>query len=139
MDYQYLIEKGGSPDKYFDQTDSWMKSVLGDASSTTIYKLKYWASGFFIFIYWLISHTILKLTYPKHNTFPYILLIYGLGTLMMGLVFAFYFFEWSHDTKLNFYLIAMEIGHFLESSLPTLLSILGFKIYLSSQQTEPNE
>lgn len=139
MDYQYIMEQGGSPEKYADNTDSWMVSLLGDTSSNTIYKLKYAASAFFIIIYAFVSHTILKLTYPKHNTFPYTLLIYSFGVLSMGLVFSFYFFTWPHEAKLQIYLIVMEIGHFLESSLPTLLSILGFKIYLSSQQVKPNE
>ena len=139
MDFQYLMETGGSPEKYVDGTDSWMKSILGDASSATIYKLKYFASAIFIFIYFVISHLVMRLTYPTNNTFPYTILLYGLGTLMMGLVFSFYFFEFSHSLKLKFYLIAMEIGHFMESSLPTLLSILGFKIYLSSQELKPNE
>ncbi|CAG5079683.1 hypothetical protein [Parvicella tangerina] len=139
MDYQYLIEQGGSPDKYVDPTDSWMKAILGNASSNTIYLLKYVSSGIFILLYGFLSHLILRLIYPSNNTLPYTILLYGLGTLSMGLVFSCYFFQWSHDTKLNFYLIAMEIGHFLESSLPTLLSILGFKIYLSSQELKPNE
>lgn len=139
MNYLYQIENGGSPDKYFDATDSLMKKILGETKSETIYWLKYLASGIFILIYFFLSHLILRLVYPSNNTFPYTLLLYGLGTLSMGIVFSFYFFEWSHDTKLNLYLISMEIGHFLESSLPTLLSILGFKIYLSSQELKPNE
>lgn len=139
MDYTYLIEQGGSPDKYVDGTDSWMKAFLGDASSSTIYWLKYLASAIFILIYAFISHVVMRLTYPEYNSFPYTILLYGLGTLMMGIVFSFYFFTWPHNTKLNFYLISMEIGHFLESSLPTLLTILGFKIYLTTQEAKPNE
>lgn len=139
MGFQYQMENGGSPDKYVDATDSWMKALLGDTSSNTIYKLKYLASAIFILIYAFVSHVILRLVYPANNALPYILLIYGLGTLTMGLVFSFYFFTWPHDTKLKFYLTAMEIGHFLESSLPTLLSILGFKIYLTTQEAKPNE
>ncbi len=139
MEYQYLIEQGGSPDKYIDGTDSWMKSFLGDASSNAIYKLKYVASALFLLTYGFISILILKLVYPSHNTFPYTLLLYGLGILAMSFVFGFYFFEWSVSMKNKIYLVAMEIGHFLESSLPTLLSILGFKIYLSSHELKSNE
>ncbi|MCB9188204.1 MAG: hypothetical protein H6599_02870 [Flavobacteriales bacterium] len=139
MDFQYHMEQGGSPDKYVDGTDSWMKSVLGEASSNTIYLLKYMASGIFIVIYTFISHLIMRLAYPDQNTFPFTFLLYGLGTLSMLLVFGFYFFEWSIQTKAKFYLTSMEIGHFLESSLPTLLMLLGFKIYLSSQEVKPNE
>lgn len=139
MDFMYHMEQGGSPEKYVDGTDSWAKAILGDTSSQTLYKLKYIISGIFILIYAFIAHLTMRWVYPKFNTLPYTLLLYGLGVLMMGLVFSFYFFTWSHDTKLNFYLISMEIGHFLESSLPTLLSILGFKIYLSTQETKSNE
>lgn len=139
MDFQYQMEQGGSPEKYFDGTDSWMKAILGNTSSGTIYILKYIASAVFIMIYFLLTQFILRLAYPAYNTFPYPLLLYVLGTLSMGLIFSFYFFQWSIEIKTKFYLIAMEIGHFLESSLPALLSILGFKIYLSSQENKSNE
>lgn len=139
MDFMYHMEQGGSPEKYVDGTDSWAKSILGETSSHTLYQLKYLVSGVFILIYAFVTHLAMRWVYPKFNTLPYTILLYGLGLLMMGLVFSFYFFTWPHDTKLNFYLISMEIGHFLESSLPTLLSILGFKIYLSTQETKSNE
>lgn len=139
MDYLFQIENGGSPDKYADYTDSLMKQMLGKANSSTVYYLKYVASFIFILIYASLTFLITKLIYPKIRLGHYVILIYGLGIIVMAWVFSWYFFTWGHDTKLNFYLIAMEIGHFLESSLPTLLSILGFKFYLSSQAIESNE
>lgn len=137
MNYLYLIENGGSPDKYMDYTDSLMLKILGDANSSLIYGLKYFFSFIFIIIYFLLTQLIIKLVYPAQNTFPFTSLLYGCGALLAGIVFSGYFFTWSHDVKLNFYLISMEIGHFLESSLPALLCILGFKIYQEYQT--PNE
>lgn len=139
MNYLDLIEHGGSPDKYEDYTDSLMLKILGNSNSIKIYYLKYAMSVVFVLTYYLLSFFVLKVIYPSKNAFPFITLFYGLGSLAALFVFSGYFFTWPHDTKINFYLISMEIGHFLESSLPTLLSILGFKIYLSYQMSNSSE
>jgi hypothetical protein len=133
MNYVDVISKGGSPDKYFDPTDSLMQKILDGFNATHIYYIKFIATIVILGVYFLICQTVLKLIYIKNNTFVFTSLLYGSGFLTMMLVFSFYFFTFPNEVKYNFYLIAMEIGHFLESSLPTLLLILSYKIYLSSQ------
>lgn len=133
MQFIEQIEKGGSPDKYFDPTDSLMASILEGLSSYQIYYLKFLATIVMLVVYLLICQLILRITYIRHRTLKFSSLLYGAGYLSMMLVFSFYFFTFPQEIKTNFYLISMEIGHFLESSLPTLLLLLSFKIYLSSQ------
>ena len=133
MNYIEIIEKGGSLDKYFDSTDSFMVLVFGNFSSYQLYYFKIVFTVVFLIVYFLICQFILKIAYLKHRTLKFSLLLYGTGFLLMLVVFSFYFFTFPPDIKNNFYLISMELGHFLESSLPTLLLLLSFKIYLSSQ------
>ncbi len=133
MNFIGLMEKGGSPDKYLDPTDSLMVSLLEGLSSYQIYYLKFLATFLMLFVYFVVCQLILKLIYLKHRTLKFTSLLYGTGIFFMMFVFSFYFFTLPPVIKNNFYLISMEIGHFLESSLPTLLLLLSFKIYLSSQ------
>jgi hypothetical protein len=133
MQYIELIEKGGSPDKYLDPTDSFMVSILEGLSAYQIYYGKFLATFCMLFIYFIVCQLILKLAYIKHRTLKFTSLLHGTGVILMMFVFSFYFFTFPPEIKNNFYLISMEIGHFLESSLPTLLLLLSFKIYLSSQ------
>jgi len=127
------MEKGGAVDKYFDPTDSLMVSIFENFSSYQLYYYKIVFSLVFLFIYFLLCQIILKLTYIQHRTLKFTSLLYGTGYLFMMLVFSFYFFTFPTEIKTNFYLISMELGHFLESSLPTLLLLLSFKIYLRYQ------
>lgn len=133
MQFIEQIEKGGSPDRYLDPTDSLMVSLLDGLSSYQIYYFKFIATVSMLLIYFITCQFILKVTYFKHRTLKFTSLLYGIGYLLMMFVFSFYFFTFPQEIKTNFYLISMEIGHFLESSLPTLLLLLSFKIYLSSQ------
>jgi len=139
MQYIGQIEKGGSPDKYFDPTDSMMVSLLEGLSSYQIYYLKFFATLTMLLVYFLVCQLILKLVYIQHRTLKFTTLLYGTGYLSMMLVFSFYFFTFPQEIKTNFYLISMEIGHFLESSLPTLLLLLSFNIYLSSKNVNQIE
>lgn len=133
MNYVDVISKGGSTDKYFDPTDSLMQKILNGFTAQQIYYLKFLSTFLTLGLYFLTCQIILKLIYIKNNTFVFTSLLYGTGFLLMMFVFSFYFFTFPKEIKYNFYLISMEIGHFLESSLPTLLLILSYKIYLSSQ------
>ncbi len=133
MNYIDVISNGGSTDKYFDPTDSLMQKILEGYTAQQIYYLKFLSTFLILGVYFLACQTILKLIYYKNNTFVFTSLLYGSGFLLMMFVFSFYFFTFPNEIKYNFYLISMEIGHFLESSLPTLLLILSYKIYLSSQ------
>lgn len=133
MQYIEQMEKGGSPDKYLDPTDSMMASLLEGLSSYQIYYLKFAATIAMLLVYFIVCQFILKIVYLKHRTLKFTALLYGTGYFFMMLIFSFYFFTFPQEIKSNFYLISMEIGHFLESSLPTLLLLLSFKIYLSSQ------
>ncbi len=133
MNYIDVISNGGSKDKYFDPTDSLMQKILEGYTAQQIYYLKFLSTFLILGVYFIACQTILKLIYYKNKTFVFTSLLYGSGFLLMMFVFSFYFFTFPNEIKYNFYLISMEIGHFLESSLPTLLLILSYKIYLSSQ------
>jgi hypothetical protein len=133
MNYIDVISNGGSTDKYFDPTDSLMQKILNGFTAQQIYYLKFLSTFLTLGLYFLTCQIILKLIYLRNNTLVFTSLLYGTGFLLMMFVFSFYFFTSPNEIKYNFYLISMEIGHFLESSLPTLLLILSYKIYLSSQ------
>ena len=133
MNFVNIIENGGSLDKYLDPTDSLMVTVFGKFTSIQLYYFKIFFTIVFLLFYFLICQLILKIAYLKHRTLKFTLLLYGTGYLLMMLVFSFFFFTFPYEIKNSFYIISMEIGHFLESSLPTLLLLLSFKIYLSSQ------
>ena len=139
MNYIDSITSSIHPAQYENPTDSWMQQLLDGFSAMQIYYIKFLATISFVFTYFFLAQIITKLAFPKYYLLQFTSIIYLGGLLMMGLVFSFYFFPWAYSYKINFYLISMEIGHFLESSLPTLLILASFKLYQQQKVSSESE
>jgi hypothetical protein len=126
MNFMYAIENG--QEGLYNYTDSFMENILGDASSTTIYYLKFTMTCIFTILYFSLSTVFLKLLFVNQRILPYAFLFYSVSFCCMGLFFVFNSFPFSYETSTNFYLISMEVGHFMQSSLPTLLFVVLFKM-----------
>lgn len=126
MNFMYAIENG--QEGLYNYTDSLMENILGNASSTTIYYLKFTMTCVFTILYFSLTTIFLKLLFPNQRILPYTFLFYSVSFYCMGLFFVLNSFPFSYETSTNFYLISMEVGHFMQSSLPTLLFVVLFKM-----------
>jgi hypothetical protein len=126
MNFMYAIENG--QEGLYNYTDSLMENILGNASSTTIYYLKFTMTCVFTVLYFSLTTIFLKLLFPNQRILPYTFLFYSVTFCSMGLFFVFNSFPFSYETSTNFYLISMEVGHLMQSSLPTLLFVVLFEM-----------
>jgi hypothetical protein len=129
MDYTERVLVSENPNELVNYADRNFIKLLGNLTTNQAYLYKYLFFGLFTLVYFTICSVVIKLAYPAINTFKFTSFLYGIGTSVILLIFSFYFFPWQQDTKDNFFDISMEIGHFFQSSLPTLLLLVSFKIY----------
>jgi hypothetical protein len=129
MGYAERIINSETPQEFINYTDGNFIKVFGSLTADQAYLYKYIFFGTFTLLYFIICSTIMKLAYPNFNTTKFTSFLYGIGVCVILLIFSLYFFPWHIDTKTGFYFISMEIGHFFQSSLPTLLLLVSFKIY----------
>jgi hypothetical protein len=133
INYMYYIEQG-QLDR-FNYTDSWMEWLLEGISSTVLYYIKYALTAILTVVYAVLCWLFLRFSSPTFNTVPYVRLFYGTLFWLLCLAFIFAMYPFGYELKHNLYLISMEIGHFIQSSLPPLLLFLVLKL---SQQLPTN-
>jgi hypothetical protein len=126
MNFMYAFESGQIG--LYNYTDSFMEKLLGNTSWKGIYYLKFIMTCVFTLLYFSLTSLFLILLFPNQRIMPYTFLFYAVSFCSMGLFFVFNSFPFSFETANNFYLISMEVGHLIQSSLPTLLFIILFKI-----------
>lgn len=126
MNFMYAFESGQTG--LYNYTDSFMEKLLGNTSWKGIYYLKFIMTCVFTLLYFSLTSLFLKLLFPNQRIMPYTFLFYSVSFCSMGLFFVFNSFPFSFETANNFYLISMEVGHLIQSSLPTLLFVILFKI-----------
>lgn len=126
MNYQFAIENEQLG--LINYTDSFMEKLLENTSSKTIYYMKFLMTCVYSFLFFFITTLLLKLFFPLLRIVPYTFLFYSITFCFMGMFFIFNTFPFSYETSNNFYLISMEIGHLIQSSLTTFLFIVLFKM-----------
>lgn len=112
-------------------TDSWMEKLLEGKSISTIKNLKWLFTLVFMVYFLIFSILIPYLLYRNKIIIKYAIVLYGIifssALIIYGLRFIFSDYNWQENT----YLISLGLMHFLQSSLPTLLLVLAFKLHLS--------
>ena len=112
-------------------TDSWMEKLLEGKSITELINLKWLFTLAFTFYFLLFSILIPIIVYNKKRIVKYAAVLYGTiffsALIIYGLRFIYSDYNWQENT----YLISLGLMHFLQSSLPALLLVLGFKLHLS--------
>jgi hypothetical protein len=126
INYMYYIEQG-QVDR-FNYTDSVMERLLEGWSAQALYYLKYALTILLTIVYAVMCWLFLRFTYPHVNTVPYVRLFYGTTFWLLCFAFILAMYPFGYEIKHNLYLISMEIGHFLQSSLPPLLLVLVIKM-----------
>jgi hypothetical protein len=126
INFMYYYEQG-QWDR-FNYTDSSMEKLLDGLSANTLYYLKYLLTLILTILYAIICWLFLRFTYPTLNSVPYVRLFYGISFWLLCTFFIFAMYPFGYELKHNLYLISMEIGHFIQSSLPPLLLLLALKL-----------
>ncbi len=128
------LENAGWQPAVDNYTDSWMEDKLMNFNVNGLIRLK-WICTFGFILFFLIQSILLGLVIYRKKIFIKFSAILYFGVLgLAGLVYSLYYIPISYNWQSNCYLIAMELVHFLQSSLPTLLLIVSFKIYLAHKE-----
>ena len=122
-------------------TDSWMEKLLLGKSINTIANLK-WLFTFLFAGYFLIFSIIVPyIIYKNKVIIKYALFLYGIIFTSALIIYTLRYLSSDYNWQENTYLISLALMHFLQSSLPTLLLVLAFKLHLSfktEEQFPPN-
>ena len=112
-------------------TDSWMQKSLEGKSIATINNLK-WVFTLVFMIYFLIFSILIPyILYKNKTTIKYATFLYGIIFSSALIIYGLRFISSDYNWQENTYLISLGLMHFLQSSLPTLLLVLAFKLHLS--------
>ena len=141
LDYQIHYLSNFSADGFpmvNNYTDSLMEKLLEGKSIKTLSNLKWLFTMLFSFYFLIFSIVISYTIYKKKVIIKYAVTLYGIifasALLIYGLRFLYSGYNWQENT----YLISLGLMHFLQSSLPTLILILAFKLHLSFKVEQEN-
>jgi hypothetical protein len=111
--------------------DSWMEKSLEGKSIATIIILK-WIFTLVFMVYFLIFSILIPyIIYKKKIIIKYATFLYGIIFSSALIIYGLRFISSDYNWQENTYLISLGLMHFLQSSLPTLLLVLAFKLHLS--------
>lgn len=112
-------------------TDSWMEKLLDGKPISSLSNLK-WLFTFLFTIYFLLFSILIPyLIYSKKIIIKYAAFLYGIIFTSALIIYALRIFSSDYNWHENTYLISLGLMHFLQSSLPTLLLVLAFKLHLN--------
>ena len=112
-------------------TDSWMEKSLEGKSISSLSNLK-WVFTFIFTLYFLIYSVVISfIIYQKKIIIKYATILYGIIFSSALIIYGLRFISSDYNWQENTYLISLGLMHFLQSSLPTLLLVLAFKLHLS--------
>ncbi len=110
-------------------TDSTLEYFIGNYNIQELINLKWCGAFFFIVVFGSFGSLI---NYYFHQTKKIFYYFIGTYTLLLFSSLFFYgltYLNFGYSFQQKNYLISMEIAHFLQSSLPTLLFLVSFKLY----------
>lgn len=109
-------------------TDSFMENILTDYSISNLVNLKWVFTLVFSTLFGLLGAFINGIFYGTKKVAFYFIILYAILFLTSLLIYSINYIDVNYVLKQNSYLISMEIVHFLQSSLPTLLFIVSYKL-----------
>lgn len=112
-------------------TDSWMEKFLAGKSIKEIDNLKWLFTLIFTIYFFIFSIIIPSIIYGNKLVIKYASILYGIIFTAVVIIYSLGFISADFDWQKNTYLIALGLAHFLQSSLPTILLGLAFKLHLS--------
>ena len=112
-------------------TDSWMEKLLEGKSISTIKNLKWLFTLVFMVYFLIFSILIPYLLYRNKIIIKCAIVLYGIIFSSALIIYGLRFISSDYNWQENTYLISLGLMHFLQSSLPTLLLVLAFKLHLS--------
>ncbi len=109
-------------------TDSRIYFFIHSFSSDLLYKLKWFLSFFFISFFYCIGYLISKQIWSKndHKKFRKIYLMGGISITLLAAVFYIIHIYYGQKNNSNFYLISIELSHFVQSILYPITFITAF-------------
>lgn len=120
-------------------TDSLLEKLFTNYSISNLVNLKWILTIFFSVFYGILCALISYLFYKKKEVILYTSILYVSLFFAAGMIYLMRYFSDSYEWQENTYLISMQLTHFLQSSLPTLLILASFKIYLSYKDSTVNK
>jgi len=115
-------------------TDSWMEKLLEGKPITTLSNLKWLFTFLFSGYFLMFSILIPYILYSNKVIIKYALILYGIIFTSASIIYVLRFLSSDYNWQENTYLISLGLMHFLQSSLPTLLLVLAFKLHLSFKE-----
>lgn len=110
-------------------TDSFLEQFIHNYSIESLTNLKWVFTAVFSLLFGLIGATINSIYYETKQVAIYFLILYGLLFTSSLAIYSTINISDSYTFQNKAYLIAMEIAHFLQSSLPTLFFLVSFKLF----------
>lgn len=109
-------------------TDSRIYFFIHSFSSDLLYKLKWVLSFFFISFFYCIGYLISKQIWSKndHKKFRKIYLMGVISITLLAAVFYIIHIYYGQKNNSNFYLISIELSHFVQSILYPITFITAF-------------
>ena len=109
-------------------TDSRIYFFIHSFSSDLLHKLKWFLSFFFIIVFYCIGYLISKQIWSKndHKKFRKIYLMGGISVTLLAAVFYIIHIYYGQKNNSNFYLISIELSHFVQSILYPITFITAF-------------
>ena len=112
-------------------TDTWMEQSLEGKSIATIKNLKWLFTLVFMIYFLIFSILIPYILYNNKIIIKYATILYGIIFSSALIIYGLRLISSDYNWQENTYLISLGLMHFLQSSLPTLLLVLAFKLHLS--------
>lgn len=124
---QHLSPDGtASIDSY---TDSFIESFIKDYSIKELNNLKWLFTAIFSFLFGALGAIINGIFYQTSKVSFYFFILYTILFLSAFIIYTSSYLSANYTFQNKAYLIAMEIAHFLQSSLPTLFFLVSFKLF----------
>ena len=119
-------------------TDSWMEKTLAGLPINIIGNLKWLFTFVFTIYFYGFSILIPYMIHGKKAIIKYATFLYGIVFTSAIILYSLRFMSTDYDWQENTYLISLGLMHFLQSSLPTLLLVLAFKLHLGFKVQSKN-
>ncbi len=110
-------------------TDSLMETYIADLSIKELNNLKWFFTAAFSLTFGIVGAAINGFFYQTRTVAYYFFILYILLFFGAFLIYMSSYLSSSYSFQNKAYLIAMEISHFLQSSLPSLFFLVSFKLF----------
>lgn len=124
---QHLSAEGFSSVENY--TDSFLEKYIKNYSIKDLTSLKWASTVFFSILFGVVGATINGFFYQTKKVSIYFLLLYALIFVSSFIIYLGIYLSDSFVFQNKAYLISMELAHFIQSSLPTLLFLVSFNLY----------